>query len=110
MAGASGDTRSLPPSVAKLFWEYDVDSVFLPEHLDLVIGKVLQVGTWDDVVWLRREVGDQAIREWLLRHEGRGLDVRRLSFWQLILDLPAERVNAWIERVRSDPWERRNDR
>jgi hypothetical protein len=73
-------------------------------------GGVLASGTWALVGWLGGGLGVDGLREWLVRHRGRGLDRRRLRFWQLILDLPAEEVDQWIAARAADPWEARTGR
>jgi len=74
----------------------------------MIIGRVLASGPWETVQWLRSAAGDAAIRSWIERHEGRGLSPRQLRFWQLVLDIPARRVNAWLEDERRRVWDRRS--
>lgn len=97
----------LPKSVSGLFWEYDPDAITWSEDADLIISKVLHTGTWEDVRWLRRTLGDAGLRDWLLQHKGAGLEPRRLRFWQLILNLPKREVDAWLARHNQNPWQRR---
>ena len=97
----------LPKSVRDLFWEYEADAIAWPQDTDLIIGKVLHAGTWDDVLWLRRVLGDAALREWLLEHKGAGLEPRRLRFWQLALDLPKRKVDTWLVELSRNPWQSR---
>ncbi len=99
--------EKIPASVRRLFWEYGDREIRWPEDASLIIRKVLQDGTWDDLRWLRGKIGDEGIRRRLLRHEGGGLDRRRLSFWRAVLDLPEDQVNAWMKRLENSPWERR---
>jgi hypothetical protein len=47
------------------------------------------------------------VRDWIRQHRGRSLSRRQLRFWQLILDLPREEVDAWLEAREPDLWERR---
>jgi hypothetical protein len=99
--------RSLPASVKKLFWDTDVRSLRWDRHREAIIGRVLAVGTWTDVTWLRRRIGDAALREWILRHEGRGLTPQQLRFWQLLLDLPRRQVDLWLRSESRQVWDRR---
>jgi hypothetical protein len=99
--------KALPASVKKLFWDTDVRSLRWDRHREAIIGRVLAVGTWTDVTWLRQRVGDAALREWILRHEGRGLTPQQLRFWQLLLDLPRRQVDLWLRSESRQVWDRR---
>ncbi len=97
----------LPDYVTVLFWDYDVSALVWERHRDLIIQRVLASGTWEAVTWLRGRLGDDALRSWLLQHEGRGLSRRQLRFWQLILELPAPQVDAWLAEPARQIWEGR---
>jgi hypothetical protein len=101
------ETRALPESRRPLFWEYDFDALSWTDDRDLVIGRVLAHGPWPSVKWLWRKVGDEGLREWIEKTRGRALDRKRLSFWRLILDLPGEPVDRWLEERAKNPWENR---
>jgi hypothetical protein len=98
---------TLPVSVKKLFWDTNPRALRLDRHREAIIGRVLAVGTWADVVWLRRQIGDSAIREWIVRHEGRGLTPQQLRFWQLLVDLPRRQVDLWLHSESRQVWDRR---
>ncbi|MFQ5631347.1 MAG: hypothetical protein ACE5I1_21450 [bacterium] len=101
-------TSRLPQSLAPLFWEYDFDALSWQSDADLITLRILTSGDWQTVTWLRQQIGNEGLRRWLLTRKGRGLDPRRLRFWELILDLPNEQVNEWIDLLEQDPWHRRN--
>ncbi len=84
----------LPEMLRPLFWDCDFDQVSWRDHRDYVVRRVLSAGTWDAVCWLRAGLGDVALRQWIEQHEGRGLSSRQLRFWEVVLDLPPELVNA----------------
>jgi hypothetical protein len=97
----------LPPEVRSLFWEYGDRTVSLERDRDLVMGRVLSAGDWEALRWLRREVGDSALIEYLSRTEGRLLSPRQLRLWQALLDLPPDAVTDWITRPARQVWDRR---
>ncbi len=101
------EPTSLPASVKKLFWDTNVRSLRWDRHGEAIIGRVLATGTWADVTWLRKATGDTALREWILRHEGRGLTPQQLRFWQLLLDLPRREVDRWLRSESRQVWDRR---
>jgi hypothetical protein len=74
---------------------------------DFIIGRLLAEGDWESVKWLRREVGDKALREWLLGRSGAGQPPQSLRFWELVLGLDCRKVNTWIVRQKENPWHRR---
>ncbi len=97
----------LPETVRALFWEYDAEALSWKADRDLVIHRVLTEGGWEAVRWLRGRAGDEALRAWIVEREGGALSARQLRFWQLVLDLPAAHVDAWIKTRRSSVWEER---
>ncbi len=97
----------LPESLRPLFWDCDFDRLDWREHHDFVMHRVLAEGTWEAVCWLRREVGDSPLREWILRHQGRSLSPQQLRYWQLVLDLPKDAVDAWLRSEERSIWEQR---
>jgi hypothetical protein len=97
----------LPPDVRALFWEYGDRNMSLQSDRDLVMGRVLSAGEWDALRWLRREVGDPALVEYLTRTEGRLLSPRQLRLWQVLVDLPPDAVTDWIARGARQVWDRR---
>jgi len=101
------EPQPLPDFLGNLFWEYDFADLDRQEDHDLIVGRILTRGSWDAVRWLRREEGEEAIRGWIERTHGRPLDRRRLRYWQLVLDLPGDEVDAWLAAREPDVWERR---
>jgi len=97
----------LPDMLRPFFWEYDFDTLTWEMDRELIIARVLTVGNWDTVIWLRSRVGDISLRQWIERHQGDGLSPEKLRFWELILGLPHRRVNAWLAAERRKVWERR---
>ncbi len=96
-------SEPLPEHLRPLFWDYDFNQLRWPESRDLVIARILQNGGDDALRWLRTEIGDGELGDWIRRTRGRGLDAARLRFWQLILGLPADEVDRWIEDLRLLP-------
>jgi hypothetical protein len=102
--------NGIPERLRPLFWDLDFDGLRWPRDLDQVTLRVLADGDWMSIQWLRRTLTDRGLRRWLVAREGRGLDPRRLRFWQLVLGLPRTKVDAWISAMRPDPWHGRGRR
>jgi len=97
----------LPEMLRPLFWETDFDQISWQDHRDYVIRRVLSAGPWDAVCWLRGHLGCAGLRQWIEKHEGRGLSSRQLRFWEVVLELPSEKVNAWLQSEGRKLWEGR---
>jgi hypothetical protein len=102
----------LPSAVSVLLWDVAPAELRLPQHRDFLIGRILARGTWAAVEWLRRELTDAAIAQYLQRTRGRLLSPRQLRFWELVLGLDDDAVSDWIadRRDGSKLWDRRGSR
>ena len=100
-------SETLPKSLKPFFWDYPFSKLSLNADRDLIIRRVLSSGSWDAVLWVRKKIGDENLKKWLIAHQGRGLSPRQLRFWELILDLPKHQVNAWVKAARETPWGKR---
>ena len=96
--------------VRSLFWDLDPRELRWEQDREQIIGRVLAAGSWDAVRWLREQAGDGALREWIERHQGRGLSPRQLRFWELIFELPHRQVNEWLRSEGRQVWDRRTSR
>lgn len=97
----------LPAILRPLFWDHDAGTLGLERDHDLIVGRVLREGGWGQARVLRARLGEEAIREWILSHEARGLAPSRIRFWQLLLNLPAKKADAWVRAARRSVWHER---
>ena len=98
---------SLPDNLYKLFWDYPSKELSWETDRDLIIRRILTDGSWQAIVWLRKQMGDEALRQWLVSHRGRGLSPRQIRFWELLLALPKKQTNDWVHASQSMPWGRK---
>jgi hypothetical protein len=98
---------SLPRSVTSLFWDYPERRLSLARDRELIIRRILAEGGLRHMRFIRRRVGDEAIRDVLVSSQARGLSPQRIRFWQLLLDVPAGLANAWVRSARAGTWARR---
>ena len=96
-------SQPLPEHLRPLFWDYDFGRLDWTGDQNLIIARILQEGGDQAAAWLQQQVGPVDLARWIREHRGRGLDPRRLRFWQLILDLPETEVRAWIQETKSSP-------
>lgn len=94
----------LPDNLRTLFWDCDFASLDLSQYRNFVIRRILDRGNWDAIMWLRHTLGDMAIKEWFITKHGRGLDARKIRFWEVILDMPKADVDEWVRRERTSNW------
>lgn len=97
----------LPATLTRLFWDYPGLALTFGRDRDLVVRRVATEGGLREIRVLRSHLTDEAIREVLLRTGARGMSPRRIRFWQLLLDLPARRADAWVRVARAGTWARR---
>lgn len=97
----------LPQRLKPLFWDHRFARLTWKGDSDLITGRILAEGDWTAVCWLRRFLGDDALRTWLLHRRGAGLSPRQLRFWELVLDLPHREVDAWLADPGRQAWEGR---
>ncbi|MFM8953333.1 MAG: DUF6922 domain-containing protein [Planctomycetaceae bacterium] len=103
----TGPRTELPAFLGPLFWDVDPSGLDAEMHRDFVIGRILSAGTLESIRWARKHYGDDALREWIMRHEGRQLSGPQLRLWETVIGLPGERVNAWLANAERRIWEDR---
>ena len=91
----------------ELFWDYNFDNLTWEDDRELIIKRILISGNWNAVTWLRSRAGDQSLRDWIIQHQGDGLNPQKIRFWELILGLPHRQVNTWLATERRKVWEKR---
>jgi hypothetical protein len=101
-------TTKLPSKMRALFWDHDFTKLRWNGDSALIARRILTDGDWDSIRWLRRQAGDEAMRDWIETHH-RALSPRQLRFWELILDLPHRKVNEWVAAAHTSVWENRHD-
>jgi len=104
---ASATTTSLPEDFRTLFWDHDFDTLDLRSDTSFIISRVLTMGSWASICWLRSHVGDDTLRDWIEKGEGRRLDPKQLRFWELILGIPRDLVDKWLEQDARQTWDGR---
>jgi len=97
----------LPKNLYKFFWDYPPGKLSWEADQDLIIRRILTTGSWKAIVWLRKQMGDDALKQRLLSYRGKGLSPRQIRFWELLLDLPKHKTNEWVRDAQSMPWTQR---
>jgi hypothetical protein len=103
LAASARWSGRLPELLRPLFWEYPFEELRIPDHANEVIFKIICCGDLAQLMWLRRRIGDDTIRRWIIKRKGRGLTSAQMSPW-----VSRETVRRWFTK---DPiarlWETR---
>jgi hypothetical protein len=90
--------------LAPLFWDQPARALLMTRDREQIVRRVASEGGLGAIRLLRSRVGDEAIRDVILRTKARGLSPQRIRFWQLLLDVPARHADAWVRQARSGTW------
>ena len=98
---------SLPKNLKAFFWDYDFNLLSWQTDKDLIVSRILAHGDWQSILWLRKKIDNEELRDWIIKRQGRGLEPRQLRFWELMLELPHRLVNSWISNQKQGIWHQR---
>jgi len=85
----------LPADAAWLFPEYDFDTMGLERHKSVIIERVLERGTWEQLCWLFTTCSEISVAEWVRRHGFRLLSKRSFALWRLALGVAEYSAPEW---------------
>ena len=95
----------LPADTAWLFAEYDFDTIDIESHKSVIIERVLERGTWEQLCWLFATYGEANVAEWVRWHGFRLLSRRSFALWRLALGITDYIAPEWaVEAKRMEPW------
>lgn len=100
-------TVDLPEQLRACFWDYDPERLSWERSRHTIVLRLIEKGGMAAVLWLRVHMSDDEIRDFIVRRRGRGIDPRRLRFWSLLVGIPRDEVDGWIEAARRNPWHNR---
>jgi len=92
--------HNLPASTAWLFPEYSFADVDAEEHAGVVIERVLERGSWDELRWLFGRYGESRVGEWVRRHGFRLLSKRSFALWRLALGVDDFVAPEWAREAK----------
>ena len=95
----------LPADAAWLFPEYDFDTMDADSHKSVIIERVLERGTWEQLRWLFATYSETSVAEWVRRHGFRLLSRRSFALWRLALGVADYIAPEWaIQAKRMELW------
>ena len=80
-AGLKNKGCKLPKSFRGYFWDCDFASLNMDEYHDFILGRLLQYGGRDALVWIFHNFGQKDIIAYLKKREGTALDRKSRLFW-----------------------------
>ncbi len=104
MATQSEEKRlHIPPGLRPYFQEYDLASLDIQQHADLIIQRTLEYGTWDEIRWLFKTYGMKRVRAFVRERGERWLSPVTFNYWRRLLEIehwqrspfPTQREEVW---------------
>ena len=95
----------LPANTAWLFPEYAFEDIDLTTHRGVIVERLLERGSWEQVHWLFDTYGEEIVADWVQRHGFRLLSKRSFAFWRLVLKITDFQAPDWAIRARdAEAW------
>lgn len=95
----------MPADSAWLFPEYDFDTMSLARHESVIVERILEHGTWEQLTWLFATYGEAAVAGWVRQRGFRLLSKRSFALWRLALGVTDYVAPEWaIQAKEMGPW------
>jgi hypothetical protein len=95
----------LPADAGWLFPEYDFETLDLERHSGVIVERVLERGTWEQLRWLFATYGEDRVADRVRRHGFRLLSKRSFALWRLVLGITDYVAPEWAVEAKSvEPW------
>jgi len=86
---------NIPADMAWLFPEYAFATMDIQTHRGVIIERVLERGSWEQLRWLFATYGETAVAEWVSKHGFRLLSKRSFALWRLVLSVEDYYAPDW---------------
>ena len=80
----------IPIGLKPYFQEYDITQLDMTRDANLIIQRVLEFGTWDELRWLFETYRSKRIRLFLREHGERWLKPVAFNYWRKLM-----RIRKW---------------
>lgn len=97
---SAGLPYTIPPSAAWLFPEYEFADMDTEKHAGVIIERVLERGSWEELRWLFARYGELRVAEWVRRHGFRLLSKRSFALWRLVLGVDDFTAPEWARQAK----------
>lgn len=89
------NTNQLPKDSAWLFPEYNFAEIRLKQHRGVIIERILERGSWEQLRWLFTTLGEAEVAAWVRKHGFRLLSKRSFALWRLALNIHDFQAPDW---------------
>lgn len=93
--------KSLPPDMEWLFPEYNFEAMDVRVHRGVIIERVLEKGSWEQLRWLFGTYGEKSVADWVRRHGFRLLSKRSFALWRLALGVTKYHAPSWAKTAKA---------
>ncbi len=98
-------TLELPADSAWLFPEYDVSQIELQQYRGVIIERILERGSQEQLQWLFHTYSEPVVADWVRKHGFRLLSKRSFALWRLALDIAEFDAPDWAIAAKVEsPW------
>jgi hypothetical protein len=80
-------SHQIPHGLKPYFQEYDIARLDITRDANLIIQRVLEFGTWDEIRWLFKTYRSKRIRLFLRQHGDRWLKPVTFTYWRKLLGI-----------------------
>ena len=95
----------LPADAAWLFPEYEFECMDLEDYQGVIIERILERGSWEQIRWLFSTYGEALVTDWVRNHGFRLLSKRSFALWLLTLGIKEFNAPSWaITAKEMEPW------
>jgi len=72
-------TSQLPSYLHRFFWEYDLASLDIHKHADVIMARIMERGSWEAMVWLKKTYPSEVIADFISDKGWRVLPPREVN-------------------------------
>jgi len=83
----TSSSHQIPAALKPYFQEYDIARLDVTRDANLIIQRVLEFGTWEEIRWLFEMYRSKRIRLYLRKYGERGLKPVTFNYWCKLLDV-----------------------
>ncbi len=93
----------MPANMGWLFPEYAFATMDVQTHQGVLIERVLERGSWEQLRWLFATYGEATVADWVRKHGFRLLSKRSFALWRLVLNVETYVAPDWAKAARRLP-------
>ena len=100
--------KPIPEQFHSLFWDLDLDTIDIIAHRDFIMGRIMELGSWNSMKWLRKTYSKDQILSYLNNRGKRILPFRELNYWLFIVGISSKKRDKLLKEVSESDYVWRN--